>query len=535
MAIDLWNFQQEQEQLAIAEATRPIVLAEVAAKESVRSEFAIKDFELDARSSFATVAVEKHPEWVRQQLAETEELPPAETQTGSENFALKDSDLKTEPENEPEDTRFFQVELPIAPDFGIEFFDWRQFHTQPENYSHLRFVAPTNGGKTTLADWLMDVVPCDRKFVCSIKRKPHQWRGLDVIGIPEDYDAIRHTMLSIQSERIRRTALMAKGIDFPAWNIGFDEWKAIARNIKAIVDRPTKQVISPSARDLQGENLTLGRELKLRIFALAQGRQVITWGLEGESDLAECFCSIYMGKFAVEECESYRNKYPKDSEQYAKYDRVRNYLVSLGKLAAWINSEDGEYPAIVPDLSKWKRETAIAILSPGCANDTNKQPESKPELEPKMETQNKPPTATNPKTYSLEDARKMLKDIWEVDFTESEITSPSTSLTPPPSEVQEVRHSNALDNASLLPGDVRSKALGNILRLLGEAGSTSQEVIKLIPENPDRAVWLGIKLLGKSMTATSRDVFGCGVGGKKFQKAKNWFELLEKEFDNLES
>jgi hypothetical protein len=67
------------------------------------------------------------------------------------------------------------------------------------------------------------------------------------------------------------------------------------------------------ARDLQGENLTLGRELKMRIFALAQGRQIMTWGLQGESDLLECFCSIFLGNFAVEECESYRNKYPKDS------------------------------------------------------------------------------------------------------------------------------------------------------------------------------------------------------------------------------
>jgi hypothetical protein len=73
------------------------------------------------------------------------------------------------------------------------------------------------------------------------------------------------------------------------------------------------------ARDWQGENLTLGRELKMRIFALAQGRQIMTWGLQGESDLLECFCSIFLGNFAVEECESYRNKYPKDSEQYAKY------------------------------------------------------------------------------------------------------------------------------------------------------------------------------------------------------------------------
>jgi len=72
--------------------------------------------------------------------------------------------------------------------------------------------------------------------------------------------------------------------------------------------------------------------------------------------LLECFCSIFLGKFAVEECESYRNKFAKDAEQYAKYQQVRDYLESLGNRAAWISCELGEFPAVVPDLSEWKRE-----------------------------------------------------------------------------------------------------------------------------------------------------------------------------------
>jgi len=248
------------------------------------------------------------------------------------------------------------TELPITPNLGVKFFDWKQFRETPDNFSHIRAVGATNSGKTTLVDWLMDVIPSDRKFVCTIKRKPHQWQFIEVIGVPEDYEAIRHSMLSIRAERIRRTAQMAKGIDFPSWSIAFDEWKAQTRNIKGIIDRKTKEIISPSARDLQGENLTLGRELKMRIFALAQGRQIMTWGLQGESDLLECFCSLFLGKFAVEECESYRNKFPKDSEQYAKYQQVRDYLESLGNRAAWVSCELGEFPAAVPDLSQWKRE-----------------------------------------------------------------------------------------------------------------------------------------------------------------------------------
>ncbi|MEG4010371.1 hypothetical protein QUA41_30650 [Microcoleus sp. Pol11C1] len=275
--------------------------------------------------------------------------------------------------------RLLGVELPAIPNFGIKFFDWRQFKENPDSFSHIRGVGATNSGKTTLIDWLMDVFPADRKTVHTIKRKPHQWKFLEVVGVPEDFEAIRRSMLAIREERIRRTRLMEAGKDFPRWSAAFDEWKITSKNIKAVVDRKTKEIISPSAKELQGENLALARELKIRIFALAQGRQVITWGLEGESDMLECFTSIFLGKFAVEECESYRNKFPKDSEQYAKYQQVRDYLESLGNRAAWISSELGEFPAVVPDLSRWRRETSEFPLVPDPSLGT---PQSVPRSEP---------------------------------------------------------------------------------------------------------------------------------------------------------
>lgn len=63
-----------------------------------------------------------------------------------------------------------------------------------------------------------------------------------------------------------------------------------------------------------------------------------------------------------------------------------------------------------------------------------------------------------------------------------------------------------------------------ILKLLSEAQFSSHEVIELIPENPDRALWSGIKLLNKSMSAIIRDVLDCGTGGKKFQRGKACYQ-----------
>jgi len=359
--------QARQKQL---EATTSDILdEEEIQKTAIAADLRVKDFKRELYDGYNTLYLEKNPELLDALTTATPESLSAPMELNSQK--VENAEPPSNTASAPNNNQLLGVELPVTPSNGVKFFDWKQFRETPDNFSHIRAVGATNSGKTTLVDWLMDVIPSDRKLVCTIKRKPHQWQFIEVIGVPEDYEAIRHSMLSIRDERIRRTAQMSKGIDFPSWSIAFDEWKAQSRNIKAIIERKTKQIISPSARDLQGENLTLDRELKIRIFALAQGRQIITWGLQGESDLLECLCSIFFGKFAVEECESYRNKFPKDSEQYAKYQQVRDYLESLGNRAAWISGELGEFPAVVPDLSQWKRDLIKKQIEPTA--DTNKQ------------------------------------------------------------------------------------------------------------------------------------------------------------------
>jgi hypothetical protein len=267
----------------------------------------------------------------------------------------KETQQETPDNEEPPKPQLLGIELPQAPDLGVTFWDWRWFQTRADDMPHIRVVAPTNGGKTTLTDFLLDVVPAERRLILTIKRKPHQWLSLEVYGVPEDYTTIRNWLEACRAERVRRTADMAKGIDFPPWSVGVDEWRAIAKNIKAIKDPETKEVISPSAKEVMGEMITLARETKIRIFALAQGKQVHTWGLEGESDLAECFTSMYLGQFAVEQAESIRNKYKADSPEYATWQRVVDYLKTLEKRAAWVDCEFGSFPAINLDLSGWRR------------------------------------------------------------------------------------------------------------------------------------------------------------------------------------
>jgi hypothetical protein len=104
---------------------------------------------------------------------------------------VENAELPSKTASAPNSNQLLGVELPITPNLGVKFFDWKQFRETPDNFSHIRAVGATNSGKTTLVDWLMDVIPSDRKWVCTIKRKPHQWQFIEVIGVPEDYDAIR--------------------------------------------------------------------------------------------------------------------------------------------------------------------------------------------------------------------------------------------------------------------------------------------------------------------------------------------------------
>jgi hypothetical protein len=522
----------EARQKQLEATTSDILDEEEIQKTAIAADLRVKDFKRELYDGYNTIYLEKNPELLEALTTATPQSLPASLPNPMESKPqeVENVELPSKTASAPNSNQLLGVELPVTPNLGVKFFDWKQFRETPDNFSHIRAVGATNSGKTTLVDWLMDVIPSDRKWVCTIKRKPHQWQFIEVIGVPEDYDAIRHSMLSIRAERIRRTEQMAKGLDFPSWSIAFDEWKAQTRNIKAIIDRKTKEIISPSARDLQGENLTLGRELKMRIFALAQGRQIMTWGLQGESDLLECFCSIFLGKFAVEECETYRNKFPKDSEQYAKYQQVRDYLESLGNRAAWISCELGEFPAVVPDLSQWKRKLP--------------QPPLPTETSVNSETAQTTELAANQEIEDTQElwelAKKRLLESWQSD----EVTAQEDTTTSLPDEAHKVGYeaSEVLQDkdsstTSLLPEPERSKALARVMALLSRRGSSEvervSEAIALIPTQPDKALWLSLKILRLGVTASSRDVFGCGTGGKAFQKAKDWYQALESTFGKI--
>ena len=143
-------------------------------------------------------------------------------------------------------------------------------------------------GKTTLVDWLLDTI--GGGFVITPKKKPDNWRGLNVYGCTPkmfNYDEITSRLQWVHEEMYRRYDLIQGGHNPPLTNFVVDEWRLINKHV-------------PQAKELMKDIISVAREAGLRMIAIAQGTQVDTWGLEGESDLEECFTDVLIGGFAIE-------------------------------------------------------------------------------------------------------------------------------------------------------------------------------------------------------------------------------------------
>jgi hypothetical protein len=181
-------------------------------------------------------------------------------------------------------------------------------------------------------------------------------------------------------------------------------------------------------------------------------------------------------------------------------------------------------------LSQWKRE--LPKRSSTTENLVNSETAQTTEL------------AANPEIEDTQElwelAKKRLLESWKADEgtaredTAASLPDEADKVADEASEVLQDKDSSA---TSLLPEPERSKALARAVALLGKRGSSEVErvgeAIALIHTQPDKALWLSLKILRLGVTASSRDVFGCGTGGKAFRKAKDWYDLLESTFGKI--
>lgn len=317
----------------------------------------------------------------------------------------------------------------------IVLFDFTRLKTEPDKFAHLRIIGGTGIGKTTFADWLLDVLGGDR-FVITPKKKSWHWVGLKVHGLWFDYQTIREKLQWIHAEMYRRYPLMAQGQTFEISNFVVDEWRLINTNIKAIRERDpeTKQSIeiAPSAKAMMKDIITVARESMLRLIALAQGENVASWGFEGESDLEECFTDIRLGEFAIDYAKSLRNQCRKDSDDY-------EYWTAILQELEWQNEQRtraGKFlpccmvaksPARIPDLTDWQRDICDVYSA---ENEPSNLSITAPSTQPSLETPGSPRKVPFPEAERNRKPDGILVEAFSARIEEALQPEAKTSLPP---------------------------------------------------------------------------------------------------------
>jgi hypothetical protein len=153
---------------------------------------------------------------------------------------------------------------------------------------HALVIGETGSGKSTIATWLAYSVG-GRVTVYEPEGCPGDWMGLEVIGRGEDWEAIDSAMqfdLDLLSQRV--TDRLEKGDG------------AIAGTERVLIaeEFPEMRLQCSAAQGWIERHARRGRKLKQFLILISQFDRVTAWGLEGKSDLADCFIKIRLGKFA---------------------------------------------------------------------------------------------------------------------------------------------------------------------------------------------------------------------------------------------
>lgn len=507
LAIDKWNFAKSEEQRLISEATRPVVIETAVKKLANQAEYALADHRDDCSAAYTTLMIEKYgEEWVRSQLPQPE----------PEQVALPEPELKAIVEDVKQKKESFAAKKAKLLKFLKE-------HEGGWILKCLKKPLLIYGGQGSGKSYFAEFIALCRYYlrdheIVSIadphfhQNKDECWFHLSKLGVPgfgahHNYAEVNSQLLSMYDSFALRTLKSA-----PQTRI-FDE----------ITRYKEEEDTRESAAKLGSKLSSDVRKANCSPIVIAHGTTLaILGGADGFAEaINENFIKLKLNSNDEQE-PLWRGTISgiKDDDG----ETIVNMKISIAPewiRSSWVydlfNSDDKEISEIADTPIEPKKELK-ADLTPESLDAAK--------FDRMMQGSDRYLAESTPE-FLAELKKKWLED---TTTTEVEVTSTTTPWDEA-TEVLEARNSSTSAITSIVPEDVRSKALTRILTLLSEVGSASDEVINLMPSNPDKAVWIGIKLLGKSMTATSRDIFEMGTGGAKFKIAKAWYESLKNEFD----
>jgi energy-coupling factor transporter ATP-binding protein EcfA2 len=211
----------------------------------------------------------------------------------------------------------------------------------------LMIIGNSGAGKSTVAQYLAYTVG-GKVRVLECEGTPDDWIGLEVIGRGEDWGAIDAAMQAESEELSRRILIRNEQGDKAL--IGTDE-------VTIVEEYPEVTQKCDSATDWFERHGRRGRKAKRFIICLSQYDRVSAWGLEGKSDLGDCFYRLRLSKTAVNHAKSLKDD----------------------ALVAWLRADRShclldDQPCKLPSYREMKAVTTRLQLSPG--NSTQVTPET---------------------------------------------------------------------------------------------------------------------------------------------------------------
>jgi energy-coupling factor transporter ATP-binding protein EcfA2 len=165
-------------------------------------------------------------------------------------------------------------------------------------------------GKSTLAQYLAYTVGGQIK-VYEPEGTPTDWKGLEVIGKGEDWDAIDEALADDLDDLSNQMKLRTERGD-----------GSLEGTEKCIIAEEFPEIVSKCEHSTEWleRHARRGRKARRFLVLLSQYDRVSAWGMEGKSDLLDCFRRIRLGKKALAHAKSLKND---PLMEWLKADRSR--------------------------------------------------------------------------------------------------------------------------------------------------------------------------------------------------------------------